>query len=386
MKKIFHGIIYILTLMIFFISYPIAFALYGRKKYWLISEVDFDARDNGIHFFKYLNKEHPEINSVYLISKKNINYEHVKQIGKVLEPNGYKHMLIFIAAKAKISTLVHGCSPSYYITKYLCKHHCTGKNVALKHGIFKNLHPNYFKENAHLDLICCGGKPEYEFIDKSFGYEKDVAKYTGLARFDALHNIEIKKEIFIMPTWRRWLDSIHNTEEFEISDYYKNWHSLLNDERLLNLAKENDLEICFYVHPKLNRFVDSFDGIKNVNFLNSKAGDDVQEHLKQAAIMITDFSSVFFDFAYMRKPAIYFQFDEDEFYKSHYKKAYFDYRENGFGEVVKNKDEVIEGLNEIIKNNLKIKENYKVRCEQFFPLYDDKNCERIYEAVMEIIK
>lgn len=123
MKKIFHGIIYILTLMIFFISYPIAFVLYGRKKYWLISEVDFDARDNGIHFFKYLNKEHLEINSLYLINKKNINYENVKQIGKVLEPNGYKHMLIFIAAKAKISTLIHGCSPSYYITKYLSKHH-----------------------------------------------------------------------------------------------------------------------------------------------------------------------------------------------------------------------------------------------------------------------
>ena len=189
-----------------------------------------------------------------------------------------------------------------------------------------------------------------------------------------------------MPTWRRWLDSTHNSEEFEASDYYKNWHCLLNDERFLNLAKENDLEICFYVHPKLNRFVGSFDEIKNVNFLNSKAGSDVQTHLKQAAIMITDFSSVFFDFAYMRKPAIYFQFDEDEFYKSHYKKAYFDYREDGFGEVVKNKDETIEELKDIIQNDLKIKDNYFSRCEQFFPLYDEKNCERIYEAIMEIIK
>ncbi|MDY6378382.1 MAG: hypothetical protein SPL17_06810, partial [Bacteroidales bacterium] len=39
-------------------SFPLALILYGRKKYWLISEVAFDARDNGIHFFKYISNNH----------------------------------------------------------------------------------------------------------------------------------------------------------------------------------------------------------------------------------------------------------------------------------------------------------------------------------------
>lgn len=56
-RKTWHGIIFILTIALFFVSFPLAFLLYGRKKYWLISEVDFDARDNGFHFFKYLNRE-----------------------------------------------------------------------------------------------------------------------------------------------------------------------------------------------------------------------------------------------------------------------------------------------------------------------------------------
>lgn len=383
-KKFYHGFEFLLTMLLYVASYPIAFIIYGKKKYWLISEVDFDARDNGIHFFKYLNKNHKEINSIYLISKNNVNYGLVKEIGEVVEPGSYKHMLVFITAKAKISTLVHGCSPSYYITLYLRKFHGTGKNIALKHGISKNLHPNYFKKNAHLDLICCGAKPEYEFINDKFGYEKGVAQYTGFARFDELHDLDIKKEIFIMPTWRRWLDKGDNNDEFKKSDFFLNWSSLLNDKNFLEIAKKNNLHIFFYVHPKLNKFLSCFNDFdKNIIFLNSKNGDSVQKHLKESAIMITDFSSVFFDYAYMKKPAIYYQFDEEEYYKSHYVKAYFDYRENGFGPVVTNSNDVIKCLKNIVSNNLKINDVYLKRTEEFFPLNDKNNCQRIYERIVE---
>ena len=372
---------------LFFCSFPIAFILYGCKKYWLISEVDFDARDNGIHFFEYLNKNHKEINCVYLISKKNPNFETVKQIGKTVRPHSYKHLLIFIAARAKISTAVHGCSPSSYITLFLLKHHCTGKNIALKHGIFKNLHPNYFKKNAHLDLICCGAKPEFEFIKKEFGYSEGVAQYTGLARFDKLHNTEVEKEIFIMPTWRRWLDEVKDLDTFVKSEYYQSWFGLLSSKDFVELIHNNNLKVCFYVHPKLNRFLDAFSSVGNhVTFLNSLNGDSVQEHLMKASIMITDYSSVFFDFAYMKKPAIYFQFDEDKYYKSHYIKAYFDYRDNGFGEVCTKADEVIDELKDITNNNLSISNKYLKRCENFFTICDCNNCERIYNSISKLFR
>ena len=385
-KKIWHGIIYIFVNLLYFVSFPLAFLLYNNKRVWLISEVDFDARDNGIHFFNYIRNNHPEINSYYLIDKTNPNFNIVNKIGKTVRPHSYKHLLLFISAKAKISTLVHGCSPSWCITKHLLKHHGTGKNIALKHGIFKNLHPNYFKKNAHLDLICCGGKPEFEFINNEFGYQSGVANYTGLARFDALHNLKNDKEIFIMPTWRRWLDNIDSVSEFERTDYYKNWSQLLFDSRFLKLAKDNGFCICFYVHPKLNKFIDLFQSEEPlITFLNSKNGDSVQDHLKKASIMITDFSSVFFDFAYMRKPAVYYQFDEKQYFDSHYIKAYFDYRDNGFGPVVKNIDDVISEIRKIILNDCEMIGNYYQRAVEFFPLYDTKNCERIFFAINEVL-
>lgn len=385
-KKVLHGFVFLWIMFLYFFSFPLAFVIYGKKKYWIISEVDFDARDNGFQFFKYLNKEHKEINSLYLISRNNPYYRLVKSVGNVIEPLTYKHMLVFIAARAKISTLVHGCSPNSYLTLYLRKFHSTGKNIALKHGIFKNLHPNYFKKNAHLDLICCGGKPEFDFIDSCFGYEAGVAQYTGLARFDELHNFATEKEILIMPTWRRWLDPIKTEEDFKQTEYFQKWIELANNLSSDNFVKKHEIHISFFLHPKLNKYLKLIKtSCPSISFFSSAQGDNVQSHLKSASLLITDFSSVFFDFAYMKKPSIYFQFDEKQYFGEHYIKAYFDYRENGFGQVAIDSLSVVNETERICRHNFLIDDVYKKRCEDFFVISDSMNCERIFSQIVKII-
>ena len=50
--------------------------------------------------------------------------------------------------------------------------------------------------------------------------------------------------------------------------------------------------------------------------------------------MITDYSSVAFEMAYLKKAVLYYQFDEEEFFSGkHWQKGYFDYRKDGFGAV-----------------------------------------------------
>ena len=48
---------------------------------------------------------------------------------------------------------------------------------------------------------------------------------------------------------------------------------------------------------------------------------DVQDLLMESSFLVTDYSSVYFDFAYMGKPLLYLPFDEDKFYKTQYKKG-----------------------------------------------------------------
>ncbi len=371
-------------MMFVFVSFPMAFLLFKRKHIWLISEINFDARDNGLHFFKYLNLYHREINSCFIISKKNPNFNIIKTIGKTIEPHSYLHYLIFIAADYKISTLVHGCSPNSYLTKYLLKHHFTGKNIALKHGIFKNKHPNYFKENAHLDMICCGSKPEFDYINANFHYSDGVAQYTGLARFDALHDKNIKNLIFIMPTWRRWLSRIEDFKIFSESEYFLQWFGLLSNIDFLKILNDKRYKIVFYVHPNLNKYYNLFSSLSsNVCFLNSNHGDSIQKYLREANILITDYSSVFYDFAYQKKPSIYFQFDEKRYFEEHYEKSFFDYRRDGFGKVCNTDIEVISELNKLLENNCKIEDEYLKRIHECFPLNDNKNCDRIFQGIIK---
>lgn len=380
-----HGVKFLLDVAFYFLLFPVAYLVYGKNHYWLISEIDYDARDNGFHLFKYLNTYHKEVNSIYLIRKSNPMYSEVSMIGTTLEPGSFKHWLIYVASKYKIFTYVHGSCPNYHIQLLMRHIHPTGKSIALKHGIFKNLHGNYFKKRAHLDMICCGAEPEYRFIDSSFGYEHGVAQYTGLARFDNLHNNELINEIFVMPTWRRWLNNDYSIEEFKKTDYFKNWYNVLTNKSFVEMIKKYNYKVCFYVHPALNKYLDAYKNVSSdIQFFNSKNGNDIQQHLKSAKVLITDFSSVFFDFAYMKKPAIYFQFDEEKYYESHYIKAYFDYRDDGFGPVVISAEEAMKELDIILSKDATIDEQYLSRINTFFTLCDNKNCERIYTAIKKL--
>ena len=97
---------------------------------------------------------------------------------------------------------------------------------------------------------------------------------------------------------------------------------------------------------------------------------------------MTDYSSVAFDFGYMRKPVIYYQFDDIKYYKNHYPKGYYKYSDDGFGEVIYGENELLRKLKYITKNTQKNK--YLDRCNKFFRLYDIKNSLRIYKSIKEI--
>ena len=385
MKRIFskigHGIAYIFYIVLFWCLFPISNLFLNKRRIWIINERGYDARDNGYHFFKYVKEKHPEIRCYYAIHKKSSDYKNVKDFKDVIEQGSLKHIFLFSCARAKISTQVYGYAPNKYYVMYMRKHHLQGKNIGLKHGIFKNIHSNYFKNNSYLDLVIAGAKPEYEFIKENFGFNENEVAYCGLARFDNLHNLECKEQILVMPTFRIPLGGLSD-DEFLATDYFKKWN-----EVLAKLDKEisKDIKVVFYIHAVFQKYAHLFDGRYQNVFVAKFADYDVQQLLKESKLLITDFSSVFFDFAYMRKPAIYFQFDEEFYYSHHYEKGYFDYRRDGFGRVCVDGDECLKETKRLVDNNFSLDNEYKDRIEQFFPLKDANNCERIFEKVASIL-
>ena len=98
--------------------------------------------------------------------------------------------------------------------------------------------------------------------------------------------------------------------------------------------------------------------------------------------MITDYSSVFMDFSYMKKPVIYYQFDYEDYRKSHFSEGYFIYSEDAFGDIMKEQELLTEKVIKYCENNYEIENKYFNRMNLFFELCDDKNCERIFDILI----
>ena len=250
-----------------------------------------------------------------------------------------------------------------------------------KHGIFKNIHPNYFKKNSHLDLIICGALPEYNFVKTEFGYKEDEVAYCGLARFDNLHNITTKNQILVMPTFRIPYSDLSD-EEFTKTEYYLKWTEYL---KALDKELPSNVKAIFYIHAVFQKYAHLFEYVFT-NITIGKFNDyDVQKLLIESKLLITDFSSVFFDFAYMHKPIVFYQFDEDFYFSEHYQKAYFDYRKDGFGPVCTYSDEAILKTRHFIKNNFVNDKVHEQKINEFFVLNDNQNCQRIFERIKNIV-
>ena len=363
-----------------FLLLPMARLFLWRKKIWLVSEHGFEARDNGYSFFKYMRKEHPEVNCFYAIDFNSTDYPKIKDLGNEVKFGSFKHFAYWCAARYIISSKTQGFCPSYYLTLLRKRMHLWGKYVFLQHGITKDDQKFLYKKPSKIDLFICGAKPEYDDIKSHYGYGEKEVVYTGFARFDDYFKLSPKKQILVMPTWRRYTDNVNFIE----TEYYQTWLSFLNSPKLNKILRNSDYVLNFYLHPQFKDFTHLFNvdspNIKIIPFDNS----DFQSIIRESAIFITDFSSLAFDFGFMNRAVIYYQYDEKKYFQGHYIKGYFDYRRDGFGPVVSTLDDVVLTLSKLFEKDLSINDKYALNSARFFPKRDANNSRRIYEAIKDL--
>lgn len=370
--------------------YPVGRLIYGGKDVWLVAERGTDARDNGYHLFRYIREKHPEKKAYYVISEDAPDYAKMAKLGNIVPYRSLRHYLLFFGAKSLVSTHVMGMAPDRNFYQHMMeKRHkrlVKGKLVFLQHGITKDWMPQFVKENAGLDLFVCGAKPEYEYIRDNYHYTGGEVQYTGFARYDNLASFQLKRQVLIMPTWRDWLiyGAGVTRSDVENSPYVCAWNGFLKNPALAEMAKKYDLRFVFYPHPMMQRYIEVFEGAGEHVVIASQKDYDVQQLLKESMLLVTDYSSVFFDFGYMRKPVLHYQFDEAEYRARQYEQGYFDYRENGFGPVTTREDELLGQLEDALAGKCRLKMEYAQRIEGFFPLRDTKNCERIYNEIAKL--
>ncbi len=153
----------------------------------------------------------------------------------------------------------------------------------------------------------------------------------GFPRYDNLKKSEGEKQLLIMPTWRKDIvlpkDQAKGVRpynpKFKDSEYFSRYNALINDERLIEFAKKNNYKITFFPHPDIQQQIVDFEKHDYVEFADYNSS--YQMLFNSSNIMITDFSSVAFDFAYEKKPVIYYQYEKSY----HFKLDYYDYKKWG---------------------------------------------------------
>ena len=216
---------------------------------------------------------------------------------------------------------------------------------------------------------------EYDsFLEPGYNYDESIVQTLGFPRFDYLNNDKVEKQITIMPSWRRSLENV-DVSTFLNSEYYTNWMSLMNNPKLIEFAKENNYKIVFKPHPKFKEFLPMIDIGDHITVDDER----YQDIFNRSSMIITDYSSVFFDFAYLKKPLFYYHYADD--YHFDVDKSYFDYEKMGFGEVVDNSDELAEKIIATIRNGCVMEEKYQKRVDEFFKYTDKNNCKRVYEWI-----
>ncbi len=366
------------------------------KNVWLFSDREFMGRDSGELMFKYTNKQENtnKRHTYFVIDKHYEDYNRIKQSGKVMSYHTMKYRLFFLNAKYIISSHADGYvnnafgkARKYYVDLFRFEY------IYLTHGIL--LHDssawlNRINKNIALNVVT--SPIEYEaLLDGSYYFKPEQLMKTGLPRHDNLMKQDIKEEnkILIMASWRSTLAGhvIPGTQrraynpKFKQSEYFQFYDRLFQDKKLLETLKKYGYKVKFCIHPSFRAQLDDFKGNE---FVEIAIDVDSQYETKSSKMLITDYSSAACDFAYLRKPVIYANFDLDHIYDIHYyNKGYFDYDINGFGPNCKNYEQTIHEMIKCIENNCIIEEKYKKRCEEFFYYHDADNCKRVYEHIIE---
>ena len=348
------------------------------QRHWVLHERGTDARDNAYFFYLYLKKKHPEQKVYYIIDKNSPDYDKVKE--DAVHFGSLKNYWAIATAEKIISSHCYYGSPGMN-PKLFHFFKINERSYFLQHGVMKDDIPSLHFEQTGVQLFICGAKPEYVFIQEKFGYPAGAVRYTGLARYDTLHDARTKNQILIMPTWRMY---INDENDFLQSEYYRQWNQILQNKHLAEYLEKKELSVIFYPHCEVQKYLHLFRTGSDRIILADFANYDVQTLLKESRLLVTDYSSVYFDFAYMRKPVVYFQFDQEDFFGRHYNRGYFSYPEMGFGPVTASVEAAVDAMTECAEHDFLPTEAYRKRMEDFFPLYDQKNCERIFDAICSL--
>lgn len=202
------------------------------------------------------------------------------------------------------------------------------------------------------DILRLNREEAIDFINK---YAKNLEEYIYL--------IQSKKVFLYMPTYRD--DDI---------DYFKKAN--IDYDRLDILLAENNSVFLVKLHP-LTRDT-NLKGYKNI--IQIKNDVDIYPLLIFVDYLITDYSSIFFDFLPLDREMIFIPYDYDKYIST--RELYFDYKDFVPGVIYDSFDEFLAKFNEL--GGLDYHQKRNEISNLFITDYNFDACEKVYKFIKEL--
>ena len=373
---------------------------YKNYEIWIINDEYDKAGSNGEYFFRYLNLKKPEGIKVYFAIKKECyDYKRLKQFGNILDLESIEYKKKFLESNKIISSISDSWVDNpFEKDKIYIRDLLHFDFIYLSNDI--NLQNSINRMSKNYSLIVVSSKNEYKSI-LGFNYHKNNVFLTGMPKFDYLNNFknmtEEENKVVIIPTLRESFKEILNLKNnnsiyfnrFQSIKFFEFYNHLMNDQQLLSIMKQYNYKGFLCLNSS---FQSDWLNFHQNGIFSVIESCDYNNFLFSASLFVIDYSNIFLDIGYIKKPIIYAHFDYEEYKDSkilNHQKKLFDYQNNGFGPVCNNlKCTIIEIISEI-KNKCLLRKKYLKRIKKYFAFSHCNFSEKIFSEIIkkkEIIK
>ncbi len=244
----------------------------------------------------------------------------------------------------------------------------------------------FYRQKQEWDFLIAANKFSSDIFKSCFMYTNGQMLEIGYPRNDLLYapdkdeiaaklkkKLKIpadKKTILYAPTWR--------DDEYYGKGQYK--FKLKLDLELMKKELGQDYVVLLRTHHYIADKID-VSGLEDFAFNVSKY-DDITEIYLISDICITDYSSVFFDFANLKRPMLFYTYDIDK-YRDVLRGFYIDMEKELPGPLVYTTQEVVDQIKNIDEMNEKYAQRYEEFYDRFCSIDDGHASQRAVEAVFK---
>lgn len=244
---------------------------------------------------------------------------------------------------------------------------------------------NFLAETQKWDYLVAPNQYSKDIFKSCFAFEKEFID-SGYPRNDILYNKNNQKDIkklkekfglpldkkviLYAPTWR---------DDYYISKGKYKFHIPFNMDTLNDILNDQAVFI-FRAHYLVAESLDGIaDGKTTFNFSES---EDISELYLVSDLLITDYSSVFFDYANLKRPMLFYAYDY-EHYRDNLRGFYFDLENDAPGMFISKKEDFYNQLSKFINENQTYINNIKLKQfhEKFCHWEDEKGSETVINYI-----